>query len=232
MINHVLKSSSLVIICMLILGIMLVACEEDATRPSIPMGSLWYPVYGYDRGTGECQGGLGSAGWNDGGPPVMVEPWLGFYCFGDAAYREQTIALMREYGLSWAMISHNGWGDVDLDGDIEAEDFESAHRHIKATFEYLAGPMKGEFKAALLVEPYVDLGDLDPDDLTPEQKTLILDKIWDEIYQPHPNAVFHWDNKPLLAQWFRMDLGQDDRFTIRTFGSLPEPKPMLPSTGW
>ena len=85
------------------------------------MGSLWYTVYGYDRETGECQGGLGSAGWNDGGPPVMAEPWRGFYCFGDTDYREQTIELMREHGFSWTMLSWNGWGDVDLDGTIEAQ---------------------------------------------------------------------------------------------------------------
>ena len=90
--------------------------------------------------------------------------------------------------------------------------------------------MKGEFKAALLVEPYVDLGALKPDNLTPEQKTLILDKIWDEVYRPYPEAVFHWGNKPLLVQWFQMDLGQDDRFTIRTFGSLPEPQ--SPELDW
>ena len=36
------------------------------------------------------------------------------------------------------------------------------------------------------MEPYVDLGDLDPANLTAEQKTLILDKIWDEVYRLCP----------------------------------------------
>ena len=60
----------------------------------------------------------------------MVRPWFGFYCFGDPSYREQTIELMREYDLSWTLISWNGWGDVDFDGEIEARDFESAHRTL------------------------------------------------------------------------------------------------------
>lgn len=219
----------------LAVGVLGISCIGDSVgdgQKEVPLGSLWYPVYGYDRDTGECQGGLGSAAWNDGGPPVLVTPVSGFYCFGDSAYREQTIDLMRQYDISWALLSWNGWGDVDLDGDIEAEDFESAHRDIKLTFELLAGPMKGEFKAALLVEPYVDLGGIDPGDLTQEQKTLILDKIWDEVYRPYPDAVFHWDNRPLLVQWFPMDLGQDDRFTIMTFGSSENADEPLLDWNW
>ena len=183
------------------------------------MGSLWYPVYGYDRETGECRGGLGRSGWNDGGPPVMAEPWLGFYCFGDPSYREQTIALMREYELSWALISWNGWGDVNFDGAIEARDCESVHRDVGTTFEYLAGALGGEFKAALLVEPYMNLGGLDPGNLNQEQRALVLDRIWEDVYLPSLDAVFEWEGKPLLMQWFPLDLGEDERFTVRTFGS-------------
>jgi hypothetical protein len=114
----------------------------------------------------------------------MAEPWLGFYCFGDPSYREQTIALMREFELSWTLISWNGWRDVDFDGAIEARDFESVHRDIGTTFEYLAGPLGGEFKAALLIEPYMDLGGLDPGNLTQEQRTLVLDRVWEDVYLP------------------------------------------------
>ncbi|MCH7801867.1 MAG: hypothetical protein IIC24_10050, partial [Chloroflexi bacterium] len=198
----------------------------------VPLGSLWYPVYGYDRTTGECLGGLGSAAWNDGGPPVLVTPWLGFYCFGDPGYREQTIELMREYDLSWTLISWNGWGDIDFDGTIEARDFQAAHKDIVSTFEYIAGPLEGRFKAALLVEPYMDLGELNPGNLTGEQKTLVLDRIWEDIYLPNQDAVFMWKDKPLLVQWFPLDLGEDDRFTIRTFGSSADPQEPLLDWNW
>ena len=207
---------------------MFLACEVDAPETPIPLGSLWYPVYGYDRDTGECQGGLGSAGWNDGGAPVLVTPVSGFYCFGDPAYQETTIQLMTEHGLAWTLVSYNGWGDVALDGTIEAEDFKAAHRDIGKLMERAAG----RFKVALLVEPYVDLGGLDPANLTGKQKTLILDKIWDEVYRPYPDAVFHWNNKPLLVQWFPMELGQDDRFTIKTFGSSENPDEPLLDWNW
>ena len=90
-----LGSAPLAMTISLVLGILFLACGVDSAETPIPLGSLWYPVYGYDRDTGECEGGLGSAAWNDGGAPVMVEPWLGFYCFGDSGYREQTIDLMR-----------------------------------------------------------------------------------------------------------------------------------------
>ena len=219
----------------IVLIVFVVGCSSlsiESSSPQAPLGSLWYPVYGYDRTTGECTGGLGSAGWNDGGAPVMVTPWLGFYCFGDPSYREQTIELMREYDLSWTLISWNGWGDVNFDGEIEARDFESAHRDIVSTFEYLTGPLEGRFKAALLVEPYMDLGELDPGNLTGEQQTMVLDTIWEDIYLPNQDAVLTWKDKPLLVQWFPLDLGEDDRFTIRTFGSSTDPHEPLLDWNW
>ena len=205
---------------------------DDSLSLEVPVGSLWYPVYGYDRETGECPGGLGSAGWNDGGPPVMATPWLGFYCFGDPSYRKKTIELMREYELSWTLISWNGWGDVNFDGEIEARDFESAHADIKLVYEYLEGPFGDGFQSAILVEPFMPLGGLDPANLTSVQKTLILDKIWDDLYSPNPNAVFQWEGKPLLIQWFPVDLGTDARFTIKTFGSLPDPADSALDWNW
>ena len=212
----------------LILGILFLACGVDSAETPIPLGSLWYPVYGYDRDTGKCQGGLGSAGWNDGGPPVLVTPFSGFYCFGDPVYQETTIQLMTEYGLTWTLVSYNGWGDVSLDGNIEAEDFEAAHRDIGKLFKKSAGRLK----IALLVEPYVDLGGLDPANLTGKHKAEIRNEIWTELYQPNRDSVMEWEGKPLLVQWFPMDLGQDDRFTIKTFGSSENPDEPLLDWNW
>lgn len=210
----------------------LAACTVSQARPgnNLPeLGSLWYPVYGYDRDTGECIGGEGSAAWNDGGAPVLVTPVLGFYCFGDTAYQETTIQLMTDYGLTWTLVSYNGWGDVALDGTIEAEDFEAAHRDIRKLLEKVAGRLK----IALLVEPYVDLGGLVPGGLTNKQKAKIRDMIWTELYQPNRDSVMLWEGKPLLVQWFPMDLGRDDRFTIKTFGSSRYPDdPVLDWNWW
>lgn len=199
-----------------------------AKSEPIQVGSLWYPVYGYDRETGECVGGEGSAAWNDGGAPVYVTPVSGFYCFGDAQYQEATIQLMQEYGLTWTLVSYNGWGDVALDGTIEAQDFEAAHRDIGKLFQRAAGRLK----IALLVEPYVDLGGLDPADLTVKQKAKIRNKIWTELYQPNRDSVMLWEGKPLLVQWFPMDLGKDNRFTIKTFGSSRFPDDPVLDWNW
>ncbi len=104
---------------------------------------------------------------------------------------------MTEYGLTWALVSYNGWGDVALDGNIEAEDFEAAHRDIVKLFERSAGRLK----IALLVEPYVNLGDLPPDNLNSEQRDKIRNKIWTELYQPNRDSVMEVGDKPLLVQW-------------------------------
>lgn len=211
----------------LAMAVGLAACQS--TPSHVPnLGSLLYPVYGYDRETGECTGGLGSSAWNDGGAPVVVEPVAGFYCFGSPEYQETTIALMEEYGFDWTLVSYNGWGDVDLNGSIEFGDFEAAHRDIDAFFS----KAEGRIEVALLVEPYVDLGGLDPAFLTSEQKTIIRDKIWVELYQPHADSIFHWQGRPLLVQWFPMDLGRDDRFTIKTFGSSKIPDEPLLDWNW
>ena len=101
-------------------------------------GRVMYLVDSRGRDTGECEGGLGSSAWNDGGAPVLVTPVSGFYCFGDPAYQENAIQLMQEYGLTWTLVSYNGWGGVALDGTIEAEDFEVANRDIARLMERAA----------------------------------------------------------------------------------------------
>ena len=208
----------------------LTACSSSKTQVEDPpeLGSLFYPVYGYDRDTGECIGGPDSSGWNGDGGPILLEPMAGFYCFGWPEYQEETISLMEEHGFSWVLISYNGWGDVGLEGRIEAEDFEAVHQDIEAFLSRATG----RIKVALLVEPYVDLGGLDPAFLTDEQKSQIRDVIWSDLYQPHADAIFHFGGRPLLVQWFPMDLGQDDRFTIRTFGSFPDPETPLLDWNW
>jgi hypothetical protein len=191
---------------------------EEAPR----LGALWYPVYGYDRGTGECLGGLGTSGWNEapGGPSVAVTPNAGFYCFGDARYQEWAVARMKEAGIWWVMLSWNGWGDIEIDGTVEARDFEAANRDSIKLLKHLE-TVGSDFKAVLLVEPFTSARDIDPSTLTKEQKQRILDYIWEEFYSPYSDVILRWEDRPLLVQWYPMALGPDDRFTIRTFGSSP-----------
>ncbi len=215
------------ILALFVLVTVLTACSSGGNE--LPeLGSLFYPIYGYDRDTGECIGGPDSAAWNGDGGPILLEPVAGFYCFGWPKYQETTISLMEEHGFSWTLISYNGWGDVGLKGEIKSEDFKAAHGDIDAFLTRA----EGKVKVALLVEPYVNVGGLDPASLTDVQKAQIRDSIWSELYQPHADAIFHFEGRPLLVQWFPMDLGQDDRFTIRTFGSSELPQEPLLDWNW
>jgi len=78
-----------------------------------------------------------------------------------------------------------------------------------------------EFKVALLVEPFTLARGIDPKTLDEEKKGQILDYVWDNFYSAFSDVVLHWEGRPLLVQWYPMDLGEDERFTIRT----------LPGTG-
>ena len=79
----------------------LTACSRSEAPTGNPpeLGSLFYPVYGYDRDTGECIGGPDSSGWNGDGGPILLEPMAGFNCFGWPEYQEATISLMEEHGF-------------------------------------------------------------------------------------------------------------------------------------
>lgn len=193
------------------------AATPTATlTPGPSLGVLFYPVYGYERETGERRGGLGTSGWND-DPPIRVKPSQGYYCFGHREYQEWLIRQLEEHGFDWILISWNGWGDVDLDGVIEAEDFEAANEDIKG-FLSLLDSQDSELKAALLVEPFIVEAEL-----YSQHRQVILDKLC-EIYSLHPQVMFQWEGKPLLVEWHPVELGEDQRFTIRKLGSFLEPE--------
>ena len=82
-----------------------------------------------------------------GGPQTQAEPLAGFYCFGDPEYQNQAIDLMVDHGITWNLVSYNGWGDIGLDGTIKAQDFRAAETGIIDLMERA----QGKLKVALLV---------------------------------------------------------------------------------
>ena len=201
--------------------VMAVACVavEPSPRGDVPLATILYLNYGYDYWTGECKGGVESTGWERPSERGLT-PEAGYYCSGDDKYIDQALREMKKAGISVVILSWNGWGDVAFNGKIEAPDYVAIDRTIDKVFGHLDG-----MKTAILVEPYYNLR-LDLDNVLPEHKQKILDRVWAH-YERHPRKAFFWDNKPLLVtfwpsgnhQWSLGDV-DDDRFTHRQWGVL------------
>ena len=87
------------------------------------------------------------------------------------------------------------------------------------------------FKVALMVEPWMDI--VTPTlehvpapgtarNLSADERQMILNYVWDNVYSVYPDLIFHWKGKPLLAAAGELyfDLEEDspdDRFTLRSF---------------
>ena len=83
-------------------------------------------------------------------------------------------------------------------------------------------------KVALMVEPWPDIVHGSPQqpgtarNLSAVRKQMVLDYVWDNIYNVYPGLIFHWDGKPPLATVGELyfDLNEDapdDCFTLRSF---------------
>lgn len=202
--------------------VVLAACAsaEESPRTDVQLAAIWYLTYGYDYWSGECKGGVESTAWERPSERGLT-PEAGYYCSGDEEYIEGALEKMRKAGISVVILSWNGWGDIDFDGEIEAPDFVAVDKTIDIVFRHLDKGMR----AAILVEPYYSLG-MVLEDVVPEYKRQILDRVWAH-YERYPDKVFYWDDKPLLvtfwpdpaSQWTLDDVG-DDRFTYRQWGIL------------
>ena len=201
--------------------VVIMACGfVAADRSKVPPATLWYLNYGFDYWTGECVGGVESTAWERPSERRLT-PEAGWYCSGDEEYIKQSLREMRRAGISVVILSWNGWGDIDFDGEIEAPDFVAVDKTIDLVFKNLGKGMQ----AAILVEPYYNLR-MDLEDVLPEYKQENLDRVWAH-YERYPDKVFYWDDKPLVvtfwpdavSHWSLGDVG-DDRFTYRQWGVL------------
>ena len=171
-------------------------------------------TFGFDDATGDCKGGHNSTIWSGRGQTVYL-PDAGLYCAGDPSYYRQAIAEMESAGFDFTLISWNGWGDMDLDGDVESSHFVGVDRATREILGHL--PTSGtKMRATLLVEPFAGR------QFTTTEKQALLDYIWQTLYEQHPNAVFRVDDKPLVTSFtFSFDDTGDSRFTFRQWGDPP-----------
>ncbi len=205
----------------LLMGIFVItACASQLEdRASVPLATLWYLVYGYDPETGECKGGGESTAWAR-PPERVIVPEFGYYCAGDEEYIDYALGKMKAAGISTVILSWNGWGDTNFDGENDAIDFAAVDQTINIIFQHLGDDMK----AAILIEPFF-LHRMNPSEVLLKDKHEMLNRVWAH-YENNENKVFHWDGKPLLVTWSpgegRWTLGdlEDDRFTFREWGVL------------
>ncbi len=113
------------------------AQEPNATTDDVSLGMVYYVNYGRDVSGPPWSpvGGLGSRGWND----ITFEnlwtgfvtnrPALGFYDSADPNVIDSHLRQMDAIGVDFLLISYLGWGDADLDGNLDEPVYINAPEH-------------------------------------------------------------------------------------------------------
>ena len=148
-----------------------------------------------------------------------------------------------EAGINTLIVSWWGWGDGDLDGAYDGYIEQHSHDALIRLLEHIK-EQDLDFKVALMVEPWPDI--VTPTqthvpvpgtagNLASDQKQMVLDYMWDNVYSVYPDLIFQWQDKALLTAvgelYFEPDEDSpDDRFTLRSF-RLKEKDPD-PGNAW
>ncbi len=189
----------------------------EATRSArlaaepLPLAAVFAPWYGYD-GEGNCRGGEGSYHWKNGpaGWGVLDVPERGYYCSADPEIIKWQLDGLERAGVQALFVSWWGWGDGNLDGDVEGQPDASLNRGITALLDKIAAtPGSRKIKVALIVEPFVQTqAQIEPRTLEPAQRAMILDWLWSNYYgnEKYRGAWFEWEGKPLLLAFDPMTL--------------------------
>ena len=251
--SSVVVSSLLVLIISSLL--LYISCFEGApTAPptvanttDIPLAAVFAAWYGYDAGTGQCAGGLGTTHWNDtpNTAGVIYRPELGYYCSADPTVVAWQLDQIEAAGISTLFVSWWDWGDSNLDGEVEASPHPDAYmnRGIQAVLKDIRDK-KRPIKVALIVEPFtLTQAHIDPRDcgspyptndcLWPAQKQTVLDWLWANYYgnADYADLMFRWDGKPLVLAFDPMTVPADDRYTVRLWTGRAR-SPATEAEGW
>lgn len=189
----------------------------------VTLATLWYSWFGFDMQTGRSVGGIGSSHWNtpDGARVgITDEPQWGFYASDDPAIIAKQLQTMQQTGINVIFASWFGWGDSDLDGDIDSPEGQAMDRAVTALFDYVS-QNNAPFKLAIAVEPFHP----DPANMTHAEKQQVLDYLYDNYYSVYPSLIYRWEAGDLLINFDPLDLRSvnDPRFNIRTWGSSNAP---------
>ncbi len=195
--------------------------ELTATRTltsfSAPLAGVFAGWYGYDLGSGECVGGIGSSHWNDSpdSAGVIHMPYKGFYCSSDPDIVSWQLARMQEAGIGVILYSWWGWGDTDLDGGVEGHIDQRMNVALTEMLNQIQAA-RSDIKVAVIAEPFTfTQADVHPTDLGDRQKRMVLDYLWDHYYGVYPDQMFGWQGSPLVVSFDPMTLPKDPRFTIK-----------------
>lgn len=188
--------------------------ERVVEGVNVPLAAVFAGWYGFDLVTGEHVGGVGSTHWGDDADPASVihRPYPGYYCSADPKVVGWQLEQMWQAGISVVLYSWWGWGDIDLDGEIEGH----ADQYMNDALVRMLGQMGSDMKFAIIVEPFTSTqAGIHPDELTEKQKRMVLDYVWDKYYAVYRDKVFEWQGSPLVITFDPMTLPADERYTVK-----------------
>lgn len=215
--------------------------RRGMTNPSdIPVATILYQWFGYehDRENGwPSKEGPGTFHWNDIVFDELItgfvvnRPEIGYYSSDDPSVVAWQLEQMKRAGINTIIVSWWGWGDMDLDGHVDEQTEGYIEQRSHDALRELLNQIESkslEFKVAIMVEPWPDTAMPTPAyqrppnaafNLTADQKKVIFDYLWDNVYEVWPDQMFMWQGKPLLIAVPKLFFGPDDdpRFTLRSF---------------
>ena len=112
-----------------------------ATSGGADLGVVYYLGYGWDVSGPPWNpiGGRGSQGWIEvkwdiiWSGLVTTVPEIDFYASGDPATIETHLLLMESLGVDFVILPYQGWGDADLDGEIDHPSYIGAECGVYAS---------------------------------------------------------------------------------------------------
>ncbi len=178
---------------------------------------VYAPRYGYGYITGECRGGFNdSMHWGTFWGTVG-EPEKGYYCCADPEVIEWQLDQLEGMGVEALFVSWWGWGDTDLDGDVEDHSDMYMNHGIKALLDEIKASNRN-MKVAVIAEPFtLTQAGIHPNELRSAQKQMVLDWLWENYYDLYASQMFQWHGKPLLITFDPVRLPADPRYTIEAW---------------
>ena len=214
------------------------AAKEEIKTNDVPIATLLYVGFGFDKHTYEPVGGLGTRGWNviqgdslyEGF--VATQPEIGWYASKKMETIAWQLAQMQRAGIEVIFLSWQGWGDDNLDGAVDAGSIAVEYdATAKLVLDYIK-ENKLPFRFGILVEDFPgNFQNLSLLDLTTQQRQMVMDHLWENYYSPetYGELAFQWNGKPLIAggawtpgDWWEIHDFTDPRFELREIYDKPE----------
>ena len=141
---------------------------------------------------------------------VLDVPERGYYCSSRPDIIEWQLDGLERADVQTLFVSWWGWGDGDLDGNIEGQPDAYMNQGITALLDQIvAVTSTHHIRVSLIVEPFVKTqAGIEPSTLQPSQRAMVLDWLWANYYgnEKYRNVWFQWEGKPLLLAFDPMTL--------------------------